>query len=261
MNPSDKFVINTGEEFPHLPRAPIVEAVIDVRANATGAFEEEIVRSALEPRLPGFSFLDSQRAFRHELKIEGEKPPEQCFRDLGWKGVRFRSDDQKKIVQFNRDGFVFSRLEPYSDWSSFSGEGLILWRVFTEMAQPVQINRAGLRFINRIELPPENPRLDEYIKSAPEPPQNLDLPFLGFMHHETLAVPEHPYAINIIRTIQPPQGETGKGVGLIFDIDVFTIQPLELDETGLAHILEEMRWLKNKVFFGSITEKALGGFQ
>ena len=163
--------------------------------------------------------------------------------------------------QFNRDGFVFSRLEPYPDWSSFSDEGLSLWRIFKEIAQPVQINRAGLRFINRIELPPENPRLDEYIKSAPEPPQNLDLPFLGFMHHETLAVPEHPYAINLIRTIQPPQGETGKGMGLIFDIDVFTIKPLDLDETGLARILEEMRWLKNKVFFGSITEKALGGFQ
>jgi uncharacterized protein (TIGR04255 family) len=261
MNPKGRLVINLAEEFRHLPRAPIVEAVIDIRSHAAGTFEEAAVRQFLEPRLDGYEYLDTQRAVQHELTFEVTKPPRQMFKDLGLKGLRFRSADQKSIAQFNRDGFIHSRLEPYSDWTSFSGEGLRLWEIFKELAQPVEINRIGLRFISRIELPLSVARLDDYIKPAPETPRDLELPFVGFMHHDTLAVPGYPYAINLIRTIQPPQAETRANSGLILDIDVFTTQGLEIEGTGLARILEEMRWLKNKAFFGSVTEKALEAFQ
>ena len=146
MSPADKVVININEEFPHLSHAPVVEAVIDIRAQAGGPFEEEPVRLALEPRLPGFSFLDSQREFHHEVKIADGRPPEQCFSDLGWRGIRFQSDDRKKIVQFNRDGFVSSRLEPYTDWTSFAAEAISVWQVFLEVAKPVANNPVGLRY-------------------------------------------------------------------------------------------------------------------
>jgi uncharacterized protein (TIGR04255 family) len=81
------------------------------------------------------------------------------------------------------------------------------------------------------------------------------------MHHDVLAVPGHPYAINIIRTIQPSTGNGGAGTGVILDIDVFTAQEFEPDEGKLVHRLLEMRWLKNKAFFGSVTEKALERFR
>jgi uncharacterized protein (TIGR04255 family) len=51
------------------------------------------------------------------------------------------------------------------------------------------------------------------------------------------------------------------GTGLILDIDVFTTQGFDLDESILGRRLLEMRWLKNKVFFGSITGKALQMFR
>jgi uncharacterized protein (TIGR04255 family) len=256
-----KFEINLAEKFLHLPRAPIVESVIDIRSHTTVAFEEENIRAAVSLRLIGYSYLDSPRAIQHEMKIERDKPPLQTTRDLGLMGLRFQSDDKKQIVQFNRDGFVFSRLEPYTDWESFAGEGLNIWKIFKEIMQPAEINRIGLRFINRIELPLDELQLDEYIKPAPESPRNLDLPFIGFMHHDTLAVPGYPYNVNLVRTIQPPQAESGKGAGLIIDIDVFTTSGVGLDETGITHALEEMRWLKNKAFFGSVTEKILEDFR
>lgn len=250
--------IKIDEAFEHFPKAPIVEAVIDIRARAAAAFEESSVRTYLEARLNGYSFLDSRREFRHELQLEVEdgKPPSQKLHDLGWKGLRFRSADEKHMAQFNRDGFVFSRLEPYTDWQQLSSEGLKLWKVFKELAQPAEIHRIGLRFINRVLLPQGEIRFEDYMQPAPVSPVGMDLPFQGFMHHDTLAVPGHPYAITVIRTIQLPPHSGGLGVALILDIDVFTIQGFELDEAMLVHRLKEMRWLKNKVFVGSVTDKA-----
>ena len=51
--------IKPDEKFENLPRAPIVEAVIEIRARATKALEETSLRTAIEPKLAGYDFLDS----------------------------------------------------------------------------------------------------------------------------------------------------------------------------------------------------------
>ncbi len=89
----------------------------------------------------------------------------------------------------------------------------------------------------------------------------MELPLHGFMHKDTLGVPGHPYAINVIRTIQQLKDNMNGGVALIVNIDVFTTQAFDVDNTVLAEQLLEMRWLKNKAFFGSITKKSLKIFR
>src|SRR5258706_1603616 len=261
MSSLQAFDIKSDEKFENLPGAPIVEAVIEIRARSAKVLEEGSLRTVIEPKLAGYSFLDSLREYHGEVKFEGGKVPSQKVQDVGWKGVRFRSVDLKHIVQFNRDGFVFSRLEPYLTWEQLQTESQKLWNIYKDLAEPVEIQRLGLRYINRIELPSGELLFEQYIQRPPSPPHGLELPFHGFMHKDTLAVPSHPYAINIIRTIQQLNGGADVGVALILDIDVLTIQDFDVDNTVLQRRLLEMRWLKNKVFFGSITDKALGMFR
>lgn len=253
--------IKLDEKFENLPHAPIVEAVIEIRARASEALEETSLRTSIEPKLAGYVFLDSLREYQGEVKFESGKLSSQQVQDIGWKGVRFRSTAEKHIAQFNRDGFVFSRLEPYLTWEELESEGTRLWNIYKDLAQPVDTQRLGLRFINRIKLPPGELLFEDYIQPAPTSPHGLELPFHGFMHKDTLGVPGHPYAINVIRTIQQLNGNMSGGVALILDIDVFTTQAFDLDNAVLARRLLEMRWLKNKAFFGSITKKSLKIFR
>ena len=91
-----------------------MEAVIDIRARAEAILgRSRVITSKAEAKLEGYAFLDSQRMIEHQVKMELGKPPEQILRDLGWRGLRFKSEDERHICQFNRDGFVFSRLRPY----------------------------------------------------------------------------------------------------------------------------------------------------
>jgi len=136
-----------------------------------------------------------------------------------------------------------------------------LWGIHREIARPAEVQRLGLRFINRLLLPPKYMDFEDYLKAPPKVPDGLDLPFHGFFHNETLAVTGHPYAINIIRTIQRPQPPEHGRIGIILDNDVFTVEPFEFQQEILERRLAEMRWLKNKAFFGIISEKALATFQ
>lgn len=253
--------IDLAESFLHLQHAPIVEAIIEVRARAEVSWEEEAIQAQIKAQLPDYPQADSHREFRHEVKMAPGQEPQQTLLDLGWKGLRLRSSDNLHIAQFNRDGFVFNRLHPYESWEQLIGEGMRLWDIHRKIARPSEVQRLGLRFINRILLPPKYTDFEDYLKAPPKVPDGLDLPFQGFFHNETLAVTGHPYAINIIRTIQQSQPPEHDRIGIILDNDVFTVEPFEFQQEILERRLAEMRWLKNKAFFGIISEKALGTFQ
>ena len=248
-------------QFELLPKAPIVEAVIQVHARPESSWKEKEILACLKPKLQGYEKSTSRNAVKHEVKLAAAHPPQTSEQNLGWHGLLCQSNDERQSVQFNRDGFIFSRLQPYQNWAQFFGEAIRLWKIYLETARPTEMQRIGLRFINKIPLPPKEVNFEDYIQPYPEPPFDLELPFLSFFHHDTLAVPGHPYAINIIRTIQPAQNPQAEGIGLIVDIDAFTTQPLEIKDGVLEERLAELRWLKNKTFFGSIKSKALELFR
>jgi uncharacterized protein (TIGR04255 family) len=257
--PMTKIIINVDEQFRVLPHAPSVEAVIDIRVVPAIQPSEAPLRDYVQSKFRDYQFLDSQKEvqfqFQFGLAPASNQPPNQTARE-GWKGLRFRSQDQKYIVQFNRDGFVLSRLKPYQSWSPLRTEAMRLWNGYAEFVKPVQILRVGLRYVNLISLPPGELRFEDYIEVAPSTPKGLDLPVSGFMYQDTLVVPEYPYTVNIIKTVQPPNPLAGPGYSLILDIDVFTNEPFDRDDTQLSKHLSEMRWLKNKVFFGAIKQKS-----
>jgi uncharacterized protein (TIGR04255 family) len=74
-------------------------------------------------------------------------------------------------------------------------------------------------------------------------------------------VPGYPYVLNIVKTVQPPHGSGSDGGALILDIDVFTTKPFEHRPADIEKHLAEMRWLKNKVFYSSLTKEALEGLK
>ncbi len=248
------FKIDLTERFPLLTRAPIVEAVIGVTARAEAAWDEAAISEQLKQRLPEYPLVQSQRQVRHQITVGTNAEAAQSTTDLGWRGLRCDSADALHVAQFNRDGFTFSRLKPYQDWDHFRREGLRMCGIYREVASPSDIQRIGLRFINRIEFPHNEAELSDFLENPPKPPRGMGVPFEGFLHHNTLAVPGEPYSINLIQTVQWQQGTQGGGV--ILDIDVSTNEPI-VNWGSLEKHLEEMRWLKNKVFFGSISSKTL----
>lgn len=253
--------IDTSERFPRLAHAPIAEAVIEMRARANLSWEESVIRSRLVQLLPDYPQVKSQRDFEHKLQVGPGQESVQMHRDLGWKGLRCESADHVHIAQFNRDGFVFSRLRPYDHWEQFCGEAMRLWSIYRDIAQPSGIQRLGLRFINRIELPLDGPRPDDYLHMPADPLKGVRLSRTGFFHRDVLGVPGYPYIVTIVRTVQPIQTAGSKGFGLLLDIDVFSTEPLDLQDDLVIQHLTEMRWLKNKAFFGSITGQALESFR
>jgi uncharacterized protein (TIGR04255 family) len=240
------------EKFPHLSKAPIIEATIDIRAVLSASWDETALHKKLKTRLSDFSKIEAIRATRFQISFP-KKQANQPLEDIGCVGFKLHSNNNLHIAQFNKEAFVFSRLKPYEDWEHFSQEALRLWAVYYELLKPTNIIRIGLRFINRISIRQEMIKLEEYYKYPPESLKNLDWSLTGYLHHDVMRVPETAYSVNLIKTIQNVPGE----IGLILDIDVFNETQFACDQQQIIECLSEMRWIKNKIFFSSLTDKTL----
>lgn len=248
------FTIDLTEEFEHLSNAPIVEAVIHWRAHPQVKLEPEELLPRLKERLPDYPDPQQQQ----EVHMGGEIGPDGASvqQKQIWHGFRLQSEDKKCVAQFTRNGLVFSRLKPYESWPKFEEESLRLWEIYRDIAQPPEIQRLGVRYINILRLT-QLDELGKILVSPPALPNAMELPLTAFMHQTRFAFPGHEYELNVIQTVQPPSPVTGKDLGLILDLGVFTTDSVLDGKESLEKRMTEMRWIKNKAFFSFLTKNAI----
>lgn len=244
----DTFRIDHRVQFDKLARAPIAEAVLDLRVRPIATWDQDEIRIRLKAALPDYPDVKSQRRWQTQMQVQDDRLPTTITQDHGLLGVIMRSADGKQVTQFQRDGFSFSRLRPYEGWRDFHAEAMRLWRIYVEQTNALGVNRLGLRFINQIDLQTVGAgRVDDVLTLPPAPPPGVNLPLAGFFAQEAFTVPDSPFSINLIRAID--------AASVIIDIDVFTTN-VDEDEHAMNGQIDDMRWLKNKIFFASITQQA-----
>ncbi|MHB1157974.1 MAG: TIGR04255 family protein [Phycisphaerales bacterium] len=249
--------ITLSDEFPHLSHAPIVEAVIQIQARAETMGEPSEWKTRLQDALPEYPNVKTVNSLAVMWRLdmankESPKPPQS---EQTWMGLRLETGDSRHIAQFTRDFFSFSRLTPYEDWGKFIHEAMRLWSIHRELAGPTEIQRIGVRCINRLEVPSVGPQISEYFSGLAAAPSKF--PTVNFLYQNQLAIPGHPYGVTLIRTIQPQSSPDATTIGLLLDIDVFCSTPFAPNPDIMDKRLAEMRWIKNHVFFDSVTDKAL----
>ncbi|MGD1906843.1 MAG: TIGR04255 family protein [Leptolyngbyaceae cyanobacterium] len=258
MSPLPKFSIDFSEEFPTLDAAPSIEAVIHWQAKASKPLERQALQDELTQRLPDYPICQPQQDIQIAASGTSDGTSEVSHRTQ-WNGFRLQDEQGLHVAQFTPSGVIFSRLKPYEKWEAFKNEAIRFWELFLELAEPPTIKRLGVRYINQIPLAGKRP--SAYLNIEPCPLPGIAPSSETFFYQDTYPVPDYPYRINWVRTIQPQQQTLVDQKALIVDIDVFTTtELLELNQESLNQRLREMRWLKNKVFFSSITQTALEQF-
>ena len=262
MSDVPKFTIDRKEHFnggKPLANAPVHEAVIHWRARSETQLNSENLSAALSHDLSDYPAVSPQ----HELEMEFSAGPQGTSdsQKTHWKGLRLESRDKLHIAQFGRNGFAFSRLKQYDDWTHFTEEAIRLWKIYVEIAEPIEIERLGIRFINMIEIA-STAELSTWLSNPPACPAELNLPVQNFLHQTRYSIPDHPYGLNVVQMVQPSGNSPSGSLSLILDLDVSTVDlPVESDDSQMMERLEDMRWIKNKAFQSYMTDEAIKRFQ
>ena len=255
--------MSDGLRYPHLPRAPIVEAIIDWRAKLAPGFDVLKLKEAAHALSPKYSFVDEQRLFQFKFKYASKQSlgtdPQQTSQDLGIQGYRFRSGDKLEIAVLKPTGFSFSRLKPYTNWDSVFGEAQRIWQIYRSVARPEEVTRIAVRYINRIGLSMPVGDFSRYLIKPFELPKEIPQLMTSALYRVVVHDPQSGISTNITQVIEGhPESGT---LPFILDIDAYIAKPMNPNVDNFAASFAPLREMKNRVFFGTLTDETISMFR
>jgi len=239
----------------HLNSAPVKEAIIEFRFSSQVSLEN--LRS-LETKLPtGYNKL--QPVIQSEIGItfqDGElKGNNGASKKI--KGYRSDNNEINTVAIFESDRFVFSKLAPYSNWDDFKQHAANIWQLYKLLQENVAFTRIATRFVNEIKLPliDEKLEFDDYLTTCPKIPANMPDILIRFFSKISIPCIEERSIASVTLSSGEIQDST---ISIILDIDVFRDGLSTPSENELWCAMDVLRDIRNKSFFGSITEKTRG---
>jgi uncharacterized protein (TIGR04255 family) len=237
----------------HLSKAPITEALFDLRAALPDDFPLDRLKDVRDRMVEKYPTVEEQRFFAAKLTFQPSRELTPETTELSVRGYSFKSGDGLTIAQFRRDGFTLNRLKPYTRWAELLPEARALWRLYAEVTGIHEFTRVATRFINHLKVPAApTPAFDRYLTSAPATPGGAPPSRVGFLSRVESRDPATGlHAIVTQATEAAP--EPGM-LTIILDIDVYELGAYGPEDPTLDALFEALHQMKNHIFFSAITE-------
>jgi uncharacterized protein (TIGR04255 family) len=242
----------------HLPNAPITEAVIDLRVELSApATVEDIRRALADRRNLGYTIKGPivQSEFGFSVNIEEEPQIRARASSATTLGLRLHSADDRYVAQFSIAGFTLSRLQPYESWENLLSEAKRLWAGYLECLPVERIVRTATRYINNLRLPLTQ-NLERFLILLPVLPDGVPELLSAFLQRFVVHHSASGSHVILTQTLEAtsPEGP----LPVILDIDAFRETVFAPAGPQVWQGLDQLRSLKNDVFFGCLTEEAIG---
>jgi uncharacterized protein (TIGR04255 family) len=237
------------------PKAPILEAGIDIRIRAAKHLELEKLKAARDDAYPELF----GKPVKIEVKIEqggGDNVPPSGAQSLSVPlGFSYRSADTKQAFQVRLDGFTHNRMAPYDRWESFIAEAKRLWPLYKKIAHPEVIEMIGLNYVNEIFVPLGS-SFEDYFRVYLEIPKDLPQVVNAYSIGFQLSIPDGQGFIHISQAYGPPKKEGFLTINL--NIQAFrplNLPPDRLQDEQLWSFFETLRIAKDQAFEACITDR------
>lgn len=233
---------------------PIVESVIEYQfAGDVSESDRSRIAKKLKKRYPSEEIIQ-------EIILEGSQNV--MRQSMSAVGTKLSSKDRTEILtlsgasrpgpdQFGPATFSASQLAPYCGWEAFLGRFALEWAAVEQVIGHRKLQRIGVRYINRIDIPGKIDNPSHWIKFGTRLPDNIS-PATAFTMQ--LVIPLDNAQCNILIGIAP--SPLPHHSGIIFDIDVYTIAGISDKNEDRIKILHEFREKKNYIFESGITDAA-----
>jgi uncharacterized protein (TIGR04255 family) len=246
-----------------LRKPPIVEALIDIRFNVQETIRLTDLRAVCEFFAAEFPCFEEKSAgsatieFRGPEGIKFEAPPPEVSHFVRNNGTM--NSPATRAIAIQRDGITVSHIGNYGGWDDLVALTSRLFEQFIKVANPIATIRLGARYINKIELPRTIFNFEDYFTYGPKLPQSVPQVVFEF-YYRTGVIGESPslkawinqYLTKIATDLYP---------SVILDIDVFQSERYPPIWNDIAEPLEKIHDLKNRLFFGSLTDLTLDAYK
>jgi uncharacterized protein (TIGR04255 family) len=243
------------------PNAPIREAVIDIRAPSLKGIAREDLSSFTESVKDEYPDVELVRTMMVQVNSEPASSPEISTSTndsaSGFFAVSAaKSPGGTPLSSYRVDstGFNFGRHFPYNDWRDMKKQAQKLWTIYEQIAKPGAVNRLGLRYINRIDIPLSTEQIDmsDWLNVAVNVPDDnkWQMNYFYFQIH----IPINKLDAMSVINCAPAKPDKSNHLSFLLDIDVFKIFQGD-SKVDIWDFFDELREQKNYFFESALTER------
>ncbi len=237
---------------PSYSRAPITEAILDIRVQPLGLDLEAL--KALGGRTPVFTTTKIMNEIHGQMKFhEDPSTAPEASATTEPAGFVFISPDQRRLWQARLNGFTLSHLAPYKSWGELKTEAIQLWSIFKEATKPT-ITRIAVRYVNRFDLPGGKLDFADYFETVPKIPTQLDTGLSGYFMQLLIPQPIVAGMVIINQALVPPVNPGT--IAVVLDIDLFCEGKVPQNDDEMWIAFEALHNRKNEIFEACISDAA-----
>jgi len=228
---------------------PIVEAVCEFRFSNDTQWDMVVPGLLYEKIKSEFPIREPKMIQDINIKLDNNKiepmlnPHERII---------FKNNDKNILIQVDNNLLAINHLKPYPTWAKFQPLIISTFKKLGEVVVFKQIQRIGLRYINRIEIPEPQVELEKYFKFKPDLGDQLPHDIGNFLLHCVLPFkPIHSECnIRITNAVPPIDGKSA----FILDIDFYLEEPMNATTGEISSWIESAHTQVENIFEGCITD-------
>ena len=245
------------KDWPKLAKPPVVTAIFQMKYDREVVNVEEFLKydSILRRSFPQRNeSIESSLSFSPSTKIPLGKAQVSGVTNTRRTGYVYFTTDQKEKLALSETDITYTSEKSYEGWEAFKDTVLKFLNVVQPVMQNVSVRRTSIRFINQFnfeEFDDPTTYFNTQITMLQKDGNQL-YPLMKYGYRLTYDVKEGVYSI----VNQSVEHLPDKFV-YIFDIDVLNRNNLMFEINLVSDILEDLRSIKNEIFFGNVTEKTL----
>jgi uncharacterized protein (TIGR04255 family) len=170
-------------------------------------------------------------------------------------GHRHSNKDADELLVLGPSEFVVSQLAPYPGWEAFIARFERDWKTWKQVAGFLQVSRIGVRFINRIDIPPIDNKIDheKYLNVYAQLPSPISSVSAYGVQMATF-IDDIKCTLNLNSgTVRAPILSHGS---FLLDIDIGRTIDVPQSDADILALLNQIRVKKNEVFESCITNRA-----
>lgn len=239
-------------EYRQLAHPPLREALVDLRL--AQELPSSFLSDAATRPIDGFERTDQMWRRKVQVQMQAASPAsisESLNEPFGW---RYSTADGSRVVQFRLDGATFSVLRDYRSWDAMKASAQEYWRHYCRWASSVPVGRLAVRYINVLELPGPVADFDTFLTAGPRIAPELPQALTGFLNRVVIPFSTEGATAIVTQALEPP---TEASIPVVLDIDVFSPCTMEPGSMDIWSKLDQLRVIKNRIFFSSVTERTL----
>jgi len=242
----------------NLGKAPVVAAVFQLRFDMGQTKLDSFLRfdNIIKRDLPNrTNNIEANINIPNNTGIPlGRSPINGAFSEASLKSYLYYTKDQKIKLNISNGEITYTSELPYEGWDSFKGSVLKYINMFSPILEKLIIKRTSIRFINQFTLQSfDDP--SEYFNTlitSTSDDHHLPYPLLKYGFRLNMDISE-----GIMANVNQNADKFLDRYIYIFDLDVLDHNNLIFDIDSVSYVLENLRKIKNNIFFSNITDKTI----